>query len=100
MNWKPTSIILLIVLVPLLALVMFGFDNAGPLVAAILLSTTILLIVLVTWHARNTTYSCPNCSHNFKVSALTDFISPHTPGNKRLTCPECGEKAWCPTVDA
>ena len=52
------------------------------------------LFLLVRWHANSTAYRCPECGHEFEISVLTDFISPHTPNKKYLKCPQCGKRKW------
>jgi hypothetical protein len=61
---------------------------------AVLITVGGVLIVLVRWHARNTAYRCPACLHEFEISALRDFISPHGFGRKYLKCPACGKRSW------
>jgi DNA-directed RNA polymerase subunit RPC12/RpoP len=50
--------------------------------------------LLVRWHANNTAYRCPECGHEFEISVLTDFLSPHTTSKKFLKCPQCGKRKW------
>jgi DNA-directed RNA polymerase subunit RPC12/RpoP len=52
------------------------------------------LFLLVRWHARSTAYRCPACGHEFEISTLTDFLSPHTTSKKFLKCPQCGKRKW------
>lgn len=52
------------------------------------------LFLLVRWHANNTAYRCPECGHEFEISVMTDFISPHTTSKKYLKCPQCGKRKW------
>ena len=52
------------------------------------------LFLLVRWHANSTAYRCPACGHEFEISTLTDFISPHTTSKKFLKCPQCGKRKW------
>jgi DNA-directed RNA polymerase subunit RPC12/RpoP len=52
----------------------------------------VILIALVAWHSKKTTYKCPKCSKKFKISFLTDLISPHwiwCGSYKYLKCPNC-----------
>ncbi|MEZ5357510.1 MAG: hypothetical protein R3F48_01685 [Candidatus Zixiibacteriota bacterium] len=65
------------------------------LIYAFILNSIVLVFWLVRRHARVTVYICPECKHEFQVSAMRDFLSPHTMHSKRLTCPECGKKNWC-----
>ena len=53
-----------------------------------------VLSFLVRWHARTTAYRCAHCGHEFEISALTDFRSPHFPSRKYLRCPSCGTRCW------
>jgi len=52
------------------------------------------MYLLVRWHARSTVYRCPDCGHEFEISVLTDFISPHWGSRKYLKCPECCRRDW------
>ena len=52
------------------------------------------LFLLFRYHANNTAYRCPQCGHEFEISVLTDFISPHTTTKKYLKCPQCGKRKW------
>ena len=56
------------------------------------------LYFLIRWHAKNTAYICPRCSHIFTISTLKDFLSPHMIDKKLLHCPECGENSWCKDI--
>lgn len=55
------------------------------------------LFLLVRWHNNSFAYRCANCGHEFEISILKNFISPHGPGFsnsgirgwKLLRCPEC-----------
>jgi hypothetical protein len=55
------------------------------------------LSLLVAWHARKFAYRCPNCGHEFEISAFADFISPQGIGRgggwKYLRCPACHRRA-------
>jgi DNA-directed RNA polymerase subunit RPC12/RpoP len=54
------------------------------------------LFLLVKWHAHTFGYRCPNCGHEFAISTVTDFVSPHglskRGGWKYLKCPQCHER--------
>jgi DNA-directed RNA polymerase subunit RPC12/RpoP len=56
-----------------------------------------VLFLLVGWHAKTFAYRCPRCGHEFEVSLLLDFISPHGPskdgGWKYLKCPKCQRRS-------
>jgi len=60
----------------------------------LLVIVAIGLLLLVLWHARTFGYRCRNCSNEFEVSLLVDFVSPHGLGFggswKFLRCPKCG----------
>lgn len=55
------------------------------------------LLLIVSWHAKISTYHCPKCEHEFRVSVLIDFISAHgvdnTGGWKYLKCPICSNRS-------
>jgi len=59
----------------------------------------IALFAMVHRHAASTMYVCPACSRTFSISAMVDFISPHTPSGKWLICPHCSRAAFCPVTD-
>jgi len=54
------------------------------------------LVILVNWHKRKTAYVCPNCSHVYEISFLTDLLAPHgIDGGGAwllLRCPNCNER--------
>jgi len=52
------------------------------------------IVLLAASHAESTTYQCPNCGHEFKISGATDLLSPHTPSAKHLLCPKCDKFVW------
>jgi DNA-directed RNA polymerase subunit RPC12/RpoP len=52
------------------------------------------LVVLIRWHADVTAYRCGACGHEFEITALVDFISPHMVSTKYLKCPSCGRRSW------
>lgn len=54
--------------------------------------------VIVAQHARHTVYVCIACSHTFRISWLNDFLSPHLPDRKLLTCPKCSHTDWQTTI--
>ena len=69
---------------------------AGPLGLALTLLAVagIGVFFLVRWHARTFAYRCSRCGHEFVISALTDFVSPHVPDKKYLRCPSCRKRDW------
>lgn len=89
-------IVMLAILAAWLGFVVFTKSPLG--LKILLLCIAMLLAVIVTRHARKTTYKCPACGHEFKISALTDFFTPHLAGQKLVKCPSCGTVDWCPTV--
>jgi DNA-directed RNA polymerase subunit RPC12/RpoP len=54
----------------------------------------LILVLLVKWHAATTGYQCPGCGHEFMISTLADFLSPHILTTKYVKCPQCGRRAW------
>lgn len=98
MNKKAVIIPILVTYTALIIYMVLNPANWEILLAAVIISTAILLIWMIRQHAGKTSYVCPDCSHEFKVTPMKDFLSPHTPNTKRLTCPECGKKNWCPVV--
>ena len=53
-----------------------------------------MLLLLVRWHAATSAYECPKCRHQFEVSTLQDFVSPHMLTAKYLRCPKCRQQDW------
>ncbi len=87
------------VVIALLALALITVFLAGislPLIGGLVVIVG-LLVLIVRRHAMQTTYTCPSCRHRFKISAWTDFLSPHFPGKKLLVCPQCDTADWCRT---
>lgn len=64
--------------------------------ALLLLLMTGSLVILIRGHAARTRYRCPACTHEFKITPLTDFLSPHTLTTKLLRCPSCHKRQWTP----
>jgi DNA-directed RNA polymerase subunit RPC12/RpoP len=54
------------------------------------------MLLLVNWHKQKTAYRCPNCSHVYEISFLTDLIAPHgvnkDGGWLLLRCPNCHQR--------
>lgn len=50
--------------------------------------------LLIRWHAATFGYRCPQCSHQFRLSAWADLISPNSVSTKFVKCPACGRRAW------
>jgi len=51
------------------------------------------MVLFIIWHVKNFAYRCARCGHEFEISILTYFISPHGPGWKYLKCPECQKRS-------
>jgi len=68
----------------------------GPIGLAVWLVVFVggVLFLLASWHAQATAYRCTECGHEFDISPLTDFLSPHYPYKKYLRCPRCGKRTW------
>ena len=64
--------------------------------ALLLLLMTGSLVILIRGHAARTRYRCPACAHEFKITPLADFLSPHTLTTKSLRCPSCHKRQWTP----
>lgn len=43
-----------------------------------------------------TSFECPHCKHQFTPSTIEFIFAPHTATTKRLTCPKCKTKSFCP----
>lgn len=56
------------------------------------------LSLLVRWHTKNFAYRCPACEHEFEISVLRNFISPHLFDVKYLRCPRCRKSVWAKAV--
>lgn len=67
--------------------------GAGGMVAWFAMSVASVYL-LIRWHANTTAYRCPDCGHEFEISVLTDWVSPHWHGRKLLRCPGCGTRGW------
>lgn len=50
--------------------------------------------IIVRWHAGVTAYRCTQCGHEFEITTMTNFLSPHLPERKYLKCPACGKRDW------
>ena len=55
------------------------------------------MLLLVNWHKQKTAYRCPNCSHVYEISFLTDLLAPHgvnkDGGWLLLRCPNCHQRS-------
>lgn len=47
------------------------------------------------YYFKHTAYTCPHCRSRFKPPFKESFWAYHTPRTRRLTCPQCGQKAMC-----
>ncbi len=90
-------IIFLIILLTSIMLVIFS--RPGPLLVVLLAAIIISLIIMINWHARRIVYRCPACGNNFRICAISDFLSPHTPEKKLVKCTKCGAVDWCSVID-
>jgi hypothetical protein len=54
------------------------------------------MLLFVNWHKQKTAYQCPNCSHIYEISFMTDLIAPHgvnkDGGWLLLRCPNCKQR--------
>jgi fatty acid desaturase len=97
-----TSVLVRLVTLTIIVVALFllprfwGWSGLPMVVIATLLVVTFFL---VRYHARHTGYRCPECSHTFVISPVTDFLSPHLGGVKMLRCPTCGHSTWCLEID-
>jgi len=48
------------------------------------------------YYFKNVRYICPACHTVFKPNLKEAFFANHTPTTRKLTCPNCGEKNFCP----
>ena len=90
-----TRVAFVILILAALALVALEHSVEGFVIIAI---SAILLIFLVRRHAASTVYACPRCGHQFKISSIKDFMSPHKGFEKWLQCPQCAAIEWCREV--
>ncbi|WP_292465742.1 hypothetical protein [Methanolobus sp.] len=49
---------------------------------------------LISWHAKNFAYRCPNCGEVFEISPAADFLGPNGGTKKYLKCPNCSKRSW------
>ncbi len=76
------------------AVVGLGYWFGRPFPYVAIAGAIVILAVLVRWHAAITGYRCPDCSHEFTISAWADFLSPHMLTTKYVKCPSCGRRSW------
>jgi len=48
------------------------------------------------YYFGNIDYICPECHEIFRPKLREAFWANHTPTTRKLTCPNCGEKNFCP----
>jgi DNA-directed RNA polymerase subunit RPC12/RpoP len=97
-SWTRIAIYLILCLI-LLSVPFVAFvpeARFSSLMALLILMMAGSLVVLVRGHAARTLYRCPDCSQEFKITPLIDFLSPHTLTTKLLRCPACGKRQWIP----
>jgi DNA-directed RNA polymerase subunit RPC12/RpoP len=75
---------------------LWGWGGLPFLIIAILIIAT---VAMVRWHTHHTAYRCQACARAFRISAWTDFLSPHMSDRKLLQCPHCNTSDWCQEVD-
>jgi DNA-directed RNA polymerase subunit RPC12/RpoP len=73
---------------------MSQFLGPAGMITGVVLVGAMCLFILVRWHASVTAYRCPSCAHEFVISPLTDFLSPHLLSVKYLRCPSCRVRGW------
>ncbi len=97
-TWKDRAVTLLLVgvLIAVTAIYPRMIGLGRPVIFVLIVGA--LLALLVRWHAARFGYRCPECGNEFAISALRDFLSPHTPTSKYLRCPKCGVKDWAQEV--
>jgi len=68
----------------------------------VVLAVAVVSVLFAAWHARTFAYRCRNCSNEFTLPPLLDFISPHgfdSEGRWRLVrCPRCGHWTRARTI--
>jgi predicted RNA-binding Zn-ribbon protein involved in translation (DUF1610 family) len=79
----------------ILAITLLVLSEPSGVTITVLLAVTLVLVLLIRWHAQSTTYQCPSCQHRFRISGWTDFFRPHGGDKKYLRCPGCGNSDWC-----
>ena len=84
------SFIAMLIAAIMLVLVAVPLRIGVPVIAGF----SLLLLWIVSAHARSTLYTCKECSTSFKISGWLDFISPHWASTKLLRCPKCGATTW------
>jgi DNA-directed RNA polymerase subunit RPC12/RpoP len=97
-SWTRIAIYLILCLILLsIPFVIFVPEaRFSSMMALLLLMMTGSLVILVRTHAARTIYRCSTCGHEFKITPLTDFLSPHTLTTKYLRCPACKTRRWMP----
>jgi len=66
--------------------------------------TMVVAVIVATWlmrgYMRAVAYVCPNCQTTFQPRFWAAFWAGHNPRARKLTCPHCGQKAYCIEVFA
>ncbi len=89
-------LILCLILLSIPFVILVPEARLSSIMAVLLLMMSGSLVLLVRGHAARTRYRCPGCGHEFKITPLTDILSPHTLTTKYLRCPACGKRRWIP----
>ncbi len=93
-DWGRTALYVGIGMLAVVAGAMFLLDISRIIGGVLLLVLAgVVLVALVTWHAKTFAYRCTKCGEEFSISPLKDFVSPQGIGTKSgwkyLTCPRC-----------
>ena len=79
----------------------YSFEE-GPVLGAIILISTLILVVVSFFGIRMEVdagyYECKNCHNKFVPKYLTALIAPHLNTTRYLKCPECGKRSWSKKV--
>lgn len=89
-------LILCLILLSIPFVILVPEARLSSIMAVLVLMMSGSLVILVRGHAARTLYRCPGCAHEFKITPLTDILSPHTLTTKYLRCPACGKRRWIP----
>lgn len=60
----------------------------------------VVAVALMCNYMGQVAYVCPNCQTIFKPGFWEAFWAGHSPRTRKLTCPHCGQKAYCVEVFA
>lgn len=64
----------------------------------IILISIVGLLLLVTWHSKNSAYICKNCGNKFTLSAVEDLVSLQGVTAKYAKCPRCSKRTWAKVI--